>query len=62
MVHILTFYRNSDVMTTQGEDISDPISLELYNVVTDYEKDGRNETKLKAGWVIEVIEKSETGQ
>ena len=44
-----------------GEAISEPELLEQYLVIEDYEKDGRNETSLKGGTVVEVVEKNETG-
>ena len=45
----------------EGESISDPAVLEQYVPITDYKQEGRNETSLRAGSVVEVVEKNESG-
>ena len=41
--------------------ISDPILLEQYVAIGDYNKDKSNECSLRAGQTVEVIEKNENG-
>jgi len=41
--------------------ISDPILLEQYVAIGDYNKEKKNECSLKAGQTVEVIEKNENG-
>uniref|UniRef100_A0A3B3ZWJ7 Uncharacterized protein n=1 Tax=Periophthalmus magnuspinnatus TaxID=409849 RepID=A0A3B3ZWJ7_9GOBI len=47
--------------STPGLDSSDPMLLEQYVVVANYEKQEPSEISLQAGEVVDVIEKSESG-
>lgn len=42
--------------------ISGPIVFEQYIVVADYEKQSKNDINLKAGDIVDVIEKNEYGK
>ncbi|KFV82991.1 Neutrophil cytosol factor 1, partial [Struthio camelus australis] len=42
-------------------DITGPIVLQTYRVIADYEKSSRSEMDLKAGEMVDVVEKSESG-
>ena len=42
--------------------ISEPKLLDQYIAKADYVKEGRNETSLREGQVVQVIEKTETGK
>ena len=48
--------------STPGLDASDPMLLEQYVVVAGYEKQEPAEISLQAGEVVDVIEKSESGE
>lgn len=48
--------------STPGLDASDPMLLEQYVVVASYEKQEPAEISLQAGEVVDVIEKSESGE
>lgn len=48
--------------TTPGLDASDPMLLEQYVVVANYEKQEPAEISLQTGEVVDVIEKSESGE
>ena len=49
-------------MVDSANIISDPILLEQYVAIGDYNKDKSNECSLRAGQTVEVIEKNENGQ
>uniref|UniRef100_A0A8C6YW03 Neutrophil cytosolic factor 1 n=1 Tax=Nothoprocta perdicaria TaxID=30464 RepID=A0A8C6YW03_NOTPE len=42
-------------------DITGPIVLQTYRVISDYEKSSRSEMALKTGEMVDVVEKSESG-
>lgn len=48
--------------TAPGLDATDPMLLEQYVVVASYEKQEPAEISLQAGEVVDVIEKSESGE
>lgn len=48
--------------TGPGLDATDPMLLEQYVVVASYEKQEPAEISLQAGEVVDVIEKSESGE
>lgn len=48
--------------STPGLDASDPMLLEQYVVVANYEKQEPAEISLQAGELVDVIEKSESGE
>ena len=43
-------------------EISDPLILERYVAIADYEKQKKNECTVQAGQTVEVIDKNENGQ
>ena len=43
-------------------DISDPIVLDQYIVIADYQKQKNNECSISAGQIVEVIDKNENGK
>ena len=43
-------------------EISDPLILERYVAIADYEKQKKNECSLIAGQTVEVIDKNENGE
>ena len=43
-------------------EISDPLILERYVAIADYEKRKKNECSLVAGQTVEVIDKNENGK
>lgn len=45
----------------QGKVISEPMQLEQYIVIADYQKQNRSEVSVLAGDIVEVIEKNENG-
>lgn len=55
-------YVFSSAKKAKGETISGPILLEQYVAVTDYKKNYKEELSLKAGVLVDVIEKKETGE
>lgn len=42
-------------------EISDPLILERYVAIADYEKQKKNECSVQAGQTVEVIDKNENG-
>ena len=42
--------------------ISEPMQLEQYIVIADYQKQNRSEVSVLAGDIVEVIEKNENGK
>ena len=42
-------------------EISDPLILERYVAIADYEKQKKNECSLTAGQTVEVVDKNENG-
>lgn len=42
-------------------DITGPIVLQTYRAIADYEKSSTSEMALKAGDMVDVVEKSENG-
>lgn len=42
-------------------DITGPIVLQTYRAIADYEKSSTSEMALKAGDMVDVVEKSESG-
>ena len=48
--------------STPGLDSSDPMLLDQFVVVSNYEKQEPSEISLQAGEVVDVIEKSESGE
>lgn len=42
--------------------MADPLLLDQYVAVTDYEKQESSEISLRVGQVVEVIEKNESGE
>lgn len=50
--------KKSDVIS----DISDPIVLDQYIVIADYEKQKNSECSISAGQIVEVIDKNENGR
>ena len=61
--HIYTHSnRQKDTLqSSKIQEISDPIILERYVAIADYEKQKKNECALKAGQTVEVIDKNENG-
>lgn len=49
------------ILVDSANVISDPILLEQYVAIGDYNKDKSNECSLRAGQTVEVIEKNENG-
>lgn len=47
---------------TSGNDSSEPMVLEQYVAVANYERQENSEISLKAGETVDVIEKSESGK
>lgn len=47
---------------TSGNDSSEPMVLEQYVAVANYERQENSEISLKAGETVDVIEKSESGE
>ena len=45
----------------KGKIISEPMQLEQYIVIADYQKQNRSEVSVLAGDIVEVIEKNENG-
>ena len=45
-----------------GKVISEPMQLEQYIVIADYQKQNRSEVSVLAGDIVEVIEKNENGK
>lgn len=52
--HLIVFY-------FQGKVISEPMQLEQYIVIADYQKQNRSEVSVLAGDIVEVIERNENG-
>lgn len=53
----------SDLFPLTGDSTSaDPLLLDQYVAVTDYEKQESSEISLHVGQVVEVIEKNESGK
>lgn len=48
--------------TPGSESVAEPMVLDQYMVVANYEKQENSEISLKAGEVVDVIEKSESGK
>ena len=46
---------------TKVSEISDPILLERYVAIADYEKQKKNECSLMAGQTVEVVDKNQNG-
>ena len=46
----------------EGKIISEPMQLEQYIVIADYQKQNRSEVSVLAGDIVEVIEKNENGK
>ena len=44
-----------------AQNISEPIQLEQYIVIADYQKQNQSEISLLAGDIVEVIEKNDNG-
>ena len=50
-----------DAREEKGKVISEPMQLEQYIVIADYQKQNRSEVSVLAGDIVEVIEKNENG-
>jgi len=50
-----------NILIESANVISDPILLEQYVAIGDYNKDRSNECNLRAGQTVEVVEKNENG-
>ena len=66
-LQIKSFFPFSNRPTSEGgkenaKSISEPKLLDQYIAKADYVKEGRNETSLREGQVVQVIEKTETGK
>jgi hypothetical protein len=48
--------------SVKAKKISQPKPLEVYVAVSDYKKQEKGEVTLKAGMLVEVVEKTETGE
>lgn len=46
---------------TKVNEISDPVLLERYVAIADYEKQKKNECSLMAGQTVEVVDKNQNG-
>ena len=57
----INFHRKSK-KDTKAEKISKPRKLQQYRVVADYKKEEIGEIPLLQGMLVEVVEKSETGE
>lgn len=54
---------SSDLFSSPGDSTAaDPLLLDQYVAVTDYEKQESSEISLHVGQVVEVIEKNESGR
>jgi hypothetical protein len=52
----------ADIFYFEGKVISEPMQLEQYIVIADYQKQNRSEVSVLAGDIVEVIEKNENGK
>ena len=62
-MHIFLYCRKPKTMKGQPKinEISDPLILERYVAIADYEKEKKNECSVQAGQTVEVIDKNENG-
>ncbi|KAJ6657868.1 hypothetical protein lerEdw1_001788 [Lerista edwardsae] len=56
-----TFLMPKDLKKIGAVDITGPIILQTYRAIADYEKNSRTEMGIKAGDMVDVVEKSESG-
>uniref|UniRef100_A0A8C4UIX6 Neutrophil cytosolic factor 1 n=1 Tax=Falco tinnunculus TaxID=100819 RepID=A0A8C4UIX6_FALTI len=63
-LHVVNFFKVLQLPGTSHSslaDITGPIVLQTYRAIADYEKSSKSEMALKAGDMVDVVEKSESG-